>query len=197
MLIAISDNIDESSSVQAYCMPFTLDVNMYIWCCRLSSNRFQFGFHFQPTTRPRWRIHLYENCQCCWLSMIYGLVETRHPVWYNWVHPKNSIISRTWLEVILDYRSPFFGKKNENRTRIPLEVSMKKEGKTEEAFTSVSQCFCCSSNSIFYFHIAAFTYKLQVFFLVFNLRYRSSVQVHKSCLTSNIGDSHMTVSSTR
>ena len=107
MLIAISDNIDESSSVQAYRMPFTLDVNMYIWCCRLSSNRFQFGF--QPTTR--WRIHSYENCQCCWLSMIYGLVETRHPVWYNWVHPKNSIISRTWLEVILNYGSPFFVKK--------------------------------------------------------------------------------------
>ena len=30
MLIAISDNIDESSSVQAYRMPFTLDVNMYV-----------------------------------------------------------------------------------------------------------------------------------------------------------------------
>ena len=49
----------------------------------------------------------------------------------------------------------------------------------------------------FYFHIAAFTYKLQVFLKVLNSRYRSLVQVHESCLTSNIGDSHMTVSSTR
>ena len=57
-----------------------------------------------------------------------------------------------------------FWKKNENRTRIPLEVSIKKEEKTEEAFTSVSQCFCCSSNYIFNFHIAAFTYKLEVFY---------------------------------